>query len=357
MTTMQCSHCETEFEFCADPVNAFVGFPSRKCNPEDEFTLCQSCYRGAILGKHSISINFLSYPMACRPKHMPGWSEADSMALRTRRVTPGCSEDVRQYLGKLPPRPRTKWPTEPEPKLTNEERQRELMRDFIDYYRLSEPSEANQGKPHVILLGDSIFDNGLYVRPYQSSVIEQLRAGIAEQARASLLAVDGHTLLNTGLQVDELPQDATHLVVSAGGNDALLMASRLTEATENLHTALKALGELHHEFEVRYRAMLAAVLERNLPTAVCTIYEAIPGLDPAHKTALTLFNDVILREAFRHGLDVIELRLICDQAEDFAEASPIEPSEKGSEKIAQAITVWLRQLEGSSQRERIITLR
>ena len=52
-------------------------------------------------------------------------------------------------------------------------------------------------------------------------------------------------------------------------------------------------------------------------------------------TALTVFNDCITREAFARGLPLIDLRLLCDQKEDYA--NPIEPSVRGGEKIAAAI--------------------
>jgi hypothetical protein len=52
-------------------------------------------------------------------------------------------------------------------------------------------------------------------------------------------------------------------------------------------------------------------------------------------TALTLLNDKITRQAFARGLTLIDLRLICDDA-DFA--NPIEPSARGGAKIAQAIS-------------------
>ena len=83
--------------------------------------------------------------------------------------------------------------------------------------------------------------------------------------------------------------------------------------------------------------MLRGVLAREKPTTLCTIYDAIPGLSAAAVTALGAFNEVILREAFRYGLPVIDLRITCDAAEDYSSLSPIEPSEKGGAKIARAI--------------------
>jgi hypothetical protein len=47
------------------------------------------------------------------------------------------------------------------------------------------------------------------------------------------------------------------------------------------------------------------------------------------------FNDVVLRTAFEHSLDVIDLRAVCNRACDYA--NPIEPSGEGGRKIAHAI--------------------
>jgi hypothetical protein len=74
---------------------------------------------------------------------------------------------------------------------------------------------------HVVLLGDSIFDNARYV-PDRPAVIDQLRKALPAGWRASLLAVDGHITEDVQRQLAELPADASHLVVSAGGNEIIL---------------------------------------------------------------------------------------------------------------------------------------
>ncbi|MEJ7640217.1 MAG: hypothetical protein WKF75_20190 [Singulisphaera sp.] len=73
---------------------------------------------------------------------------------------------------------------------------------------------------HVVLLGDSIFDNAAYVggRP---AVIDQVRGGLPEGWHASLIAVDGDTTRGVYGQLERLPGDASHLFLSVGGNDAL----------------------------------------------------------------------------------------------------------------------------------------
>jgi hypothetical protein len=102
--------------------------------------------------------------------------------------------------------------------------------------------------------------------------------------------------------------------------------------------ALDRMAGIRDQFEGDYGAMLDGVLERLLPTAVCTIYDARYP-DPLRRrlaaTGLTIFNDCITREAFSRALPLIDLRLICNEDEDFA--NPIEPSVRGGAKIAAAI--------------------
>ena len=52
-------------------------------------------------------------------------------------------------------------------------------------------------------------------------------------------------------------------------------------------------------------------------------------------TALSVFNDVIVREVVAAGVPLLDLRLICDEDSDYA--NPIEPSAQGGEKIAAVI--------------------
>jgi lysophospholipase L1-like esterase len=191
--------------------------------------------------------------------------------------------------------------------------------------------------PHVILLGDSIFDNGAYV-PGENDVVAQLRAELGAGWRASLRAVDGGLTRDVAWQLDRVPADATHLVVSAGGNDALNAAGILEAPALSAAETIGQLADLHESFAADYDAMLAGVLDRRLPTTVCTIYDGNfgnPALQRLASAALTVFNDVILRHATRRRLAVIDLRALCREPEDYANA--IEPSAVGGRKIARAI--------------------
>jgi len=195
---------------------------------------------------------------------------------------------------------------------------------------------------HVVLLGDSVFDNGAYVAG-GPDVLAQLREILPQGWHASLNALDGSGVRDVYAQLDRIPNDATHLVVSAGGNDALGEAAFLEERAGSVAEVMAKLADVREQFGTRYRSMLDLVLGRELPTAVCTIYDPrFPDADLRRiaTVALTVFNDLITRDAFARHVVLIDLRLICADDEDFA--NPIEPSVQGGEKIARAVLDFAR---------------
>jgi hypothetical protein len=132
--------------------------------------------------------------------------------------------------------------------------------------------------------------------------------------------------------------DATHLLISAAGNDALQEAHILDAPARSVAEVLVHLAEIQDRFRENYGRMLDAALKRNLPTAVCTVYDPrFPERDRRRLGALALsvINDAITWEAFARGTDLIDLRLLFDDDADFANA--IEPSVKGGMKLARAI--------------------
>ncbi|MCC2978024.1 GDSL-type esterase/lipase family protein [Sphingomonas sp. PL-96] len=206
---------------------------------------------------------------------------------------------------------------------------------------------------HVALLGDSIFDNRVYVAP-APDVGEQLRSQLGRDWTVSLVAVDGHVASDVrDRQIARVPDGTSHIVISVGGNDALGRASILNESARSVAEAVGRLAEAQARFAQSYGAMIDAVLTLGLPTAVCTIYDA--NYPEPHRrlvvSALSLFNDAIMRVAFARGLDVVDLRLICDDPADYA--NPIEPSARGGEKIAKAIADLVR--SGRADRSSIWT--
>jgi hypothetical protein len=206
---------------------------------------------------------------------------------------------------------------------------------------------------HVVLLGDSIFDNAAYVRG-GPDVIRQLRDALPAGWRATLAAVDGAVTGAVAHQMKGLPPDASHLVVSVGGNDALRHLGIFEDASRTIADAVTRLGAIGDGFARDYAAMLDAVRARALPTAMCTIYEPRfpdPRMQRLAVTGLCLFNDAITRQAFARGLPLIDLRLVCNEDGDYA--NPIEPSSQGGEKIARAIARLLAEHDFSQGRTEV----
>jgi hypothetical protein len=190
---------------------------------------------------------------------------------------------------------------------------------------------------HVVLLGDSILDNKAYVGG-DPAVIDQVRENLPKGWQATLRAVDGSVARDVTRQTAKLPQDASHLIVSVGGNDALHQSDILTRPARSAVEVFAALADIRDRFDADYTAMLAAVLAVNKPTVICTIYDgnfSDAGQRRLSTAGLTIFNDCITRAAVRHSLPVLDLRLLFTAPEDYA--NPIEPSARGGVKIARLI--------------------
>jgi hypothetical protein len=76
-------------------------------------------------------------------------------------------------------------------------------------------TEADAPMKHIILLGDSVFDNAAYVAG-GPDVIEPVRERLPAGWRATLRAVDGSVIGSVERQLDQLPPEASHLVISVG---------------------------------------------------------------------------------------------------------------------------------------------
>ena len=140
------------------------------------------------------------------------------------------------------------------------------------------------------------------------------------------------------LQLQALDYRPDVAVLSIGGNDLVpyinIIERPATSAAEVLAELLAIADGFHLQYDVAARSVMARA-ER---TVLCTIYE-VPLQPPvAGKLArvpLGLINDRIRWVGEELGLEVLELRRVCTEEEDFV--LEIEPSAQGAEKIARAI--------------------
>lgn len=208
---------------------------------------------------------------------------------------------------------------------------------------------------HLVLLGDSILDNGAYTRG-GPAVLAHLRAKLPPDWHVSLLAVDGSITAHVIGQLARLPAGTTHLVISAGGNNAILQSGFVSEPAQSVAEVLQRMAAIADQFAYEYHTMLTAVLQRSLPTVLCTVYEPNfpdPIMQQLMTTGLVLFNERILRAAIQAGLLVLDLRSICTLPEDYA--NEIEPSVVGGAKIAGGIIRVLTQYDFTQHQTVIYT--
>lgn len=184
---------------------------------------------------------------------------------------------------------------------------------------------SQKSELHAVLLGDSIFDNAAYTGA-APDVITHLQDLLSPGA-ATLLARDGSVCDEVHAQLGLLPGGATHLFLSAGGNDAIVASDVLWQPALSVGEGLYKVAQAALAFEKRHARLLDAALEKGLPLAVCTVYNPrFP--DPMQQAVgiagLCLWNDAILRNASSRGLPILDLRRVCIRDEDYA--NDIEPS-------------------------------
>ena len=189
---------------------------------------------------------------------------------------------------------------------------------------------------HLVLLGDSIFDNAGYVGKGES-VTDVLSSLVGESTNVSLLAVDGDVTADIFAQLNRFPKDATHVFISCGGNDALRQVDILNKHVSSVGDAMELLSNVIEKFRSNYQSMLSSVLKLNHNVTLCTVYNTVPGISTRALSVLALFNEIILIEAVCNRLPVLDLRVLCSEVSDYSEVSPIEPSGKGAVKIAEKI--------------------
>jgi hypothetical protein len=200
----------------------------------------------------------------------------------------------------------------------------------------------------VALMGDSIFDNKAYVGN-EPDVVGHLRQ-LSPDWKFDLHAVDGNVAGDVSKQLNSIQEDVSHLVVSAGGNDAINNADILQMRVSNSAEVLASLAARAKDFEAAYFQMLTAATNIGRPFAISTIYYpnfAEESVQKVTKAALASFNDVIVTLGAKFQVPILDLRLICTERSDYA--NEIEPSGIGGRKIAFAIIRMLeRRISGET---------
>jgi hypothetical protein len=204
---------------------------------------------------------------------------------------------------------------------------------------------------HCVLLGDSIFDNAVYVDPGQdvTAQLQQMLAGGDATARVTLLAVDGAICEEVVAQASSVPAGATQLFLSVGGNDLLRKFDLLNARAGTVADALLKLGTVMDELARRYLEAVDACRTTGLPLCLCAVYGCSfpdPRTQACADLIVGLFHDRIRQIAEEHRLPVIDLRRVCWRETDFVRS--VEPSATGGWRIAATLAEFVGQATGSA---------
>ncbi len=188
---------------------------------------------------------------------------------------------------------------------------------------------------HIVLLGDSVFDNAPYTAG-GPAVIDHLQTSLGPGEEATLLAVDGHRVEDVWSQEGRTPSSGTHFFLSIGGNDALTYVELLNQPVRTVGEGFALLGEVVDAFAEGYWDLLDRLTQRVDWLQVCTIYNGDFGAEGLIvSSAVRLFNDAIQRAARVHALPVVELRDLLNRPEHYA--NPIEPGVEGGRVLAEEL--------------------
>ncbi|MEX1097237.1 MAG: SGNH/GDSL hydrolase family protein [Planctomycetales bacterium] len=206
---------------------------------------------------------------------------------------------------------------------------------------------AAQPPGHVVLLGDSMFDNQMFVGQGKP-VVDNLREALPAGWKATLLAAVSQTAREVAVQLRQLPKGATHLVLCAGGNNAILGLFNLFQQAAP-QALLARLQQDRADFERDYAALVKQMLAKKLHAVLCTIpdpdftHPNLRNLQLIGQLGLPLFNDVISRTAAKEQLPLLDLRVLVQGKPDHAPGDGIHLSPAGGRKVAEQIVKIVEQ--------------
>lgn len=197
-----------------------------------------------------------------------------------------------------------------------------------------------------MLLGDSTLDNGRYLNQAigELSVEKQLAKRCADKGwEMTVLAQDGSMLEDVLMrQVPLVPEKATHVVLSASGNDLLSLLNQMVMANFTATSMYSAIGDGLYQVSERYRGLLVALKGLGCHFACCTVYR--PNFNHFFFKSLAvlslgLHNSRIQQIAQDLDCSVIDLASMFDSREDFA--NPLELSTRGGSKLVSNIVAFV----------------
>jgi len=200
---------------------------------------------------------------------------------------------------------------------------------------------------HLVLLGDALQNIDMGTEPTEAVLVPRPRNPWR------LTVLEAPQVLERGW-ARAIPLDATHIGICVDGGWAIESSGLLRGGAASIGEALESLAVAADQFEEIFARLIASALEAGLPTVVCTLVPSRhqeASLRRVAGSALAIFNDRILRQAFWAKLSVVELRLVCDEDGDYASETLL--SRAGVRKVANVARSALYEVSREPGRTRV----
>lgn len=202
---------------------------------------------------------------------------------------------------------------------------------YTTYKRQKENFSSNSTNTTIVLLGDSIFKNNLYV-PNKKAIENILNK--KTEGRSYCYAVNNSKTYDIYSQINNIPLELdtkdTTIFLSAGGNDIL---DKYVERdnpnlndTSYLNTIFGAYKNLVKTIKTKMDKAKLVLLDLYCPPTT----KYLP-----YKNIINEWNNKIYDYAKNNNMEVLRISTILTKDKDFT--LEIEPSETGGEKLATAI--------------------
>ena len=201
---------------------------------------------------------------------------------------------------------------------------------------------------HVVLLGDALLEAYSSIDKTPGKFEDALLPGTRNQWKISVVSAAEVERAESSLV---LPKDATHAIVFIEGNHAIEQSGLLHSAPDACVQTLEQLALAADEFERTLARLIHVAQAARLVTLVCTMFQ--PNYkDPVRQrtacAALAVFNDRVTKRAAQTRASVIDLRLICDEPDDYDR--PTRLSQSGLQKAANVIRFAMFELDAGVRR-------
>ncbi len=204
---------------------------------------------------------------------------------------------------------------------------------------------------HVVLLGDVLLEAYQSIDKTPGKFEDALLPGTRDQWKMSVISSAKIERAGPSLA---LPRDATHAIIFIEGMRAIEESGLLEASPGAFGQTLEQLALAADEFERTLDRLIQMAQAARLVIMVCTMYAPSykdAARQRAASAALAVFNDRVTKRAAELRESLIDLRLTCNEPEDYD--MPTQLSQSGLQKAANVIRFAMLELDGGARRSEV----